>query len=190
MSTRVVKWKPPFKILKNKGDDEIKLIYHMSDIHIRCGRVRYSEYSFTFDDLYQFIWIDSLNLRNNSLIVITGDVVESKLDVDNDLIIYLVRFLKMLLSMLPVIVIPGNHDVDVFNRSAANVLDVFRECTVQNNFFYLKKSGIYQFQNIFFSVTSIIDNDLSFVTSDFLSHKIIRNAKQQFNNVFNIALFH
>lgn len=183
-------WIPPFKVLKNEGEQGIRYVYHISDVHIRCGRVRYSEYSFTFNELHQFIWLDSLNSRNNSLIVITGDIVESKLDVDNDLILYVMRFFKMLLSMLPVIVIPGNHDVDVFNRGATSVLDVIRECIGLNNFFYLKKSGIYQFQNIFFSVTSIIDNHLSFITSDFLSQEIVQDIKQKFNNVFNISLFH
>src|SRR6185295_9610794 len=81
-------------------------IAHLADIHIKDSRRE--EYSEVFKKLYK-----QLILESPDIIVICGDIFEDKTkasalnysDVDN--------FLSTLVRMAPVVLIPGNHDLNV-----------------------------------------------------------------------------
>jgi len=83
----------------------IKYIHHISDIHIRLLK-RHNEYRQVFENLYTKI---KENVEN-SIIVVTGDVVHSKTDMSPELVELTSEFFTNLAKLTKVLVIPGNHD--------------------------------------------------------------------------------
>jgi predicted MPP superfamily phosphohydrolase len=103
--------------------DNIKKIFHISDIHIR----RYYsnvEYYIVFNNLYIYLnnQKDKLGL-NEGLIVITGDVLHAKDNLTPDCVIKCYKFLKTLSEIMPVILIAGNHDMVESNKHIKDSLD-------------------------------------------------------------------
>ena len=72
------------------------------------------------------------------------------------------HFFKALSDITTVILIPGNHDCNLSNKNRLRcTTPIIKDIGKLDNLYYLKKSGIYQYHNIIFGITSIFDNDLS-----------------------------
>lgn len=147
--------------LLNNTDTEIKYLYHISDIHIR-NHTRHQEYREVFDRLYIALSqeFNNQNESDEGLIVITGDIVHSKSQISPQLNIELRDFLTNLSKIMPVIMIAGNHDLNLSNRNTLDTLTSVLYKLELPNLYYLKESGIYQWNNIQFSVMSVIDYPL------------------------------
>ncbi len=106
--------------------DKIDKIFHISDIHIRTLK-RHREYREVFQTMQDTITRMS---TGNSIAVITGDIVHSKLDMSPELVQMLVDFFNGF--DIPTVVILGNHDMNLNNMhridAVSPVLDVFQEC--------------------------------------------------------------
>ena len=154
----------------SSAKEEISHIFHISDIHIR-RTLRHAEYKLVFSTLYEKL--KKLSIKNpSSLIVLTGDILHSKTSLEPETIELTTSFFKNLSSICPLILIAGNHDLNLNNRTRLDSLSpIVRDIP---NLFYLKKSGVYMFNNISFGVSSILDG--KFVESNAItskcSHKI------------------
>ena len=142
-------------ILKN-NKKSIKIIYHISDIHIRNTEEHVKIYLHVFDNLYKYF---NTVKSENSLIVITGDILHNKDRLTTTCETLCIDFFEKLSSIMTTIIIPGNHDFNEKNNTI--ITDSLTTILYKRNFtnlYYLRNSGIYRFNNILFGVSSIIDN--------------------------------
>jgi DNA repair exonuclease SbcCD nuclease subunit len=163
MKTQIV------KPINNKT--KYKKIYHISDIHIRNTEDHKIIYSHVFDNLYTYL--ESVK-NNNSLIVVTGDILHNKDKLTATGEEICINFFEKLSSIMDTIIIPGNHD---FNEKNNNILDSISIIIYKRDFknmHYLKDSGIYRFNNILFGVSSLIDN--KFINASDINEKGLKIA--------------
>lgn len=172
--------------LKDNSKTEIRYVYHMSDIHIRNTQ-RHIEYAEVFERTYQRLKKEIGINTSNSLIVLTGDIMHSKTELSPEAIKIAYHFFRNLSQIAPVILIPGNHDCNLSNRNRLDALSpIVDDIGNLDRLYYLKSSGVYQYYNIVFGVTSIL-NDI-FISADKIPSHVWKNIKQ--NNKYKIALFH
>ena len=132
-----------------------KKIYHISDIHIRNTEADKIRYLHVFDNLYNYL---ETVKSNDALIIITGDILHNKHLLTSISELLTVDFLERLSKIMKVILIAGNHD---FNEKNNNIEDSLSSLIYKREFknlHYLRESGIYNFGNINFGVSSLIDN--------------------------------
>jgi DNA repair exonuclease SbcCD ATPase subunit len=160
---------------------DIEFIIHISDIHIRL-QSRKEEYEEVFKKLYKRI--DNYE-NKNGLIVITGDIFHDKTNLSPEAIKLSLDLFEELSRRYCTILIQGNHDglLNIEQRMD-NISGVLFKKEIKN-LHYLKKSGIYQFNNILFGLSSLYDNKL--VKSEELDEYIIEN---NLKNVIKIGLYH
>ena len=134
-------------------DKKIKTIAHLADIHIRKLH-RFVEYRDVFDRLYK-----KLKELKPDLIYIGGDVVHGKLDTSPEEIRLLADFFLNLCDISPTLVIPGNHDCNLNNKSREDVLSPVVDLVQQinPNLLYWKKSGVYKLGDCQFGFLSVFD---------------------------------
>lgn len=147
-------------ILKNDNYN-VDYIYHMADIHIDIKLDRNDEYNHVFNKLYQKLQQEN----KNALIVIVGDILDKKLALQPECVISTINFFTELTKICPVICIAGNHDMIEHNPGRIDSLTaIFHQTSIQN-LYYLKKSGIYLYNNIAFGVSSLHDGKFVFGSS-------------------------
>ena len=176
-------------VIQNKGTNLHNLI-HVSDIHIYCDK-RHDEYKQIFDKFITDIKL--LNIPDCG-IVITGDLLDNKNKITPEEIILARDFIYKLSKLHPVFIIAGNHDknlnyYDKEDNISAIVSNSFQsnsfDSTISNKYilqndsqiYYLKKTGIYTYNNISFGVSSVFD----YVE---VPSSLIKN------NEYKIALYH
>ena len=118
---------------------DIKQIAHLADIHIRKLH-RFREYRDVFDNLYK-----KLKDLKPDLIYIGGDVVHGKLDTSPEEIRMVAEFFLNLADICDLLVIPGNHDCNLNNKSREDVLSPIIDLVQQINpkIHFWKKTGVY-----------------------------------------------
>jgi DNA repair exonuclease SbcCD ATPase subunit/DNA repair exonuclease SbcCD nuclease subunit len=120
------------------GIEMIDKIFHISDIHIRTLK-RHGEYRQVFENLFNYI---ETHCTGNSVAVVTGDIVHSKLDMSPELVQMLVDFFNGF--TIPTVVILGNHDMNLNNMhridAVSPVLDVIRN----SNIHFIKDNGLFE----------------------------------------------
>lgn len=158
----------------------IKTIAHLADIHIRKLH-RFVEYRQVFKKLYK-----QLKDLKPDVIYIGGDVVHGKLDTSPEEVRMVANFFLELCKIAPTIIIPGNHDCNLNNKSREDTLspivDLVKKITP--NLHYWKKTGVYTMDNIDFATLSIFDIDKEGKqrTDTMPNPKDLKNTK--------VALFH
>ena len=138
---------------------EIKKIYHVSDIHIRNFK-RHDEYRRVFENLAQYI---RSTKTDESIICVTGDIVHSKTDITPELVQETQNFLKLMSSILPTVVIPGNHDANLNNNSRMDSLTPIINAMGDENIMYIKDTGVYKIANIDFVHWSVFDDTKKYI---------------------------
>lgn len=182
---------------------EIKYIYHISDIHIHLYK-RHNEYELVFARVLEYLQserkvnkIKSNSKRDISMIcVITGDILHSKSDLSPECIALTYKFLKNLLDILPVVVIPGNHDLNMNNKERLDSLTPII-CDLPDHYpiHYLNKTGCWLMGNVLFSHASIFDYYI--IPPDWIDNELlkIRNLVSDTKdplpaNIYKIVLYH
>ena len=94
----------------------VKTIAHLADIHIRKLH-RFVEYRQVFKTLYK-----QLKQLKPDLIYIGGDIVHGKLDTSPEEVRMVANFFLSLCKIAPTIIIPGNHDCNLNNKSREDTL--------------------------------------------------------------------
>jgi DNA repair exonuclease SbcCD nuclease subunit len=146
----------PTVLVANGIGDDFDTIAHLSDIHVPSNLhlSRRQEYEGAFEAVYDKL--RSLAENRTLCIVITGDLVHSKLDVQNETSEVARNFVATLGQIAPTIVIIGNHDFLEQNKTRVDSLSVIVDRI--SNVFGLKTTGLYQLENLTFSFSSLFDN--------------------------------
>lgn len=137
----------------------IKKIYHVSDIHIRNFK-RHQEYRRVFKKLADYI---EKTKTEDSIICVTGDIVHSKTDITPELVQETQDFLKLMSSLLPTVVIPGNHDANLNNSDRLDSISPIINALDDPNIIFLKDSGVFKIANIDFVHWSVFDDKTSYI---------------------------
>jgi len=138
---------------------KIKKIYHLSDIHIRNFK-RHAEYNRVFQKVADYIRDTK---TEDSLICITGDIVHSKTDITPELVQQVQGFFRLMSSLLPVVIIPGNHDANLNNNDRLDSLSPIINAMADSNITYLRDTGVYHIGGIDFVHWSVFDSMSSYI---------------------------
>ncbi|MAG27125.1 hypothetical protein CMI47_16435 [Candidatus Pacearchaeota archaeon] len=141
--------------------DKLKYIHHISDIQIRNLK-RHKEYEEVFERTYEEV----RKYPDNAVAYIGGDIAHSKTEMSPELVDQLSRLFKNLADIVPTIIIAGNHDCNLNNRSRLDVLTPIVENLNHPRLFYFKDSGIYKFADVSFVVWDVWDKEDDFITAD------------------------
>ena len=155
-------------------DAKIDTIYHMADIHIRILS-RHDEYRLVFERLYDYL--KSETNKKNALIVICGDILHSKLELSPECTDVTKQFIISLSTIMTVIVIAGNHDMNMANLQRLDSLTPILSHLDRYPIYYLKKTGVYHYGNITFGFTAVYD-------------RILKASSFETDKKYKIALFH
>ena len=121
---------------------KIDKIFHVSDIHIRTLK-RHTEYREVFKNMFNYI---NSHSTENSIAVVTGDIVHSKLDMSPELVQMLVDFFNGF--AIPTIVILGNHDMNLNNMHRIDAVSPILDVINNPNIIFIKENGLFEFGGI------------------------------------------
>ena len=108
------------------------LVYHISDIHIH-KQERFNEYRNVFKNLVS-------KIEKDNLIVITGDVFHDKCYITPESLILFKEFMIDLSNLCEIIIIDGNHDVNINNNKRKSNIEASLKCLKTNKtIHYLKE---------------------------------------------------
>jgi len=139
---------------------KLKHIHHISDIQIRNLK-RHTEYEEVFNRLYEKVKLN----KENAVAYIGGDIAHSKTEMSPELIDQLSRLFKNLSDIVPTIIIAGNHDCNLNNRSRMDCLTPIVDNLNHPNLHYLKDSGIYPCADVKFVVWDCWTDESEFIES-------------------------
>jgi len=142
--------KVPFRKLKH--------IHHISDIQIRNLK-RHREYEEVFERTYEEVRKN----KDNAVAYIGGDIAHSKTDMSPELIDQLSRLFKNLADICPTIIIAGNHDCNLNNRSRMDCLSPIVDNLKHPNLHYLKDTGVYKCADVSFVVWDVWDDKKEYI---------------------------
>lgn len=169
----------------SQGNKPIKKIVHMADIHIRLSLL-HKEYGIVFERLYR----ELLEIKEECLIVICGDLLHKKNELDPDTIMFVWNFIKKLSQIHPLVIIAGNHDCYEYTDKLDSITAILEDRAFKN-IYYLKESGVYIYNNIIFGVSAIRDK---YILSKEEMDSIIEKNKTEIDypkeEIKKIALYH
>ena len=139
---------------------KLKHIHHISDIQIRNLK-RHTEYEEVFNRLYEKVKEN----KDNAVAYIGGDIAHSKTEMSPELVDQLSRLFKNLADICPTIIIAGNHDCNLNNRSRLDVFTPIVDNLNHPNLHYLKDSGVYKCADTTFVVWDCWTDEKDFILS-------------------------
>ena len=154
-------------------------IVHFADCHIRLNK-RHDEYREVFSHFYEEI----KKTPETTAVVCCGDVLHSKVDLSPECVQMAADLFTNIASIRPFILIAGNHDMVLSNKSRMDSLSPIVEALNHSNLFYFKTSGLYGFGNILFNNMSVIDAPERYI----LGKDIPDVYRHQYEHI--VALFH
>jgi DNA repair exonuclease SbcCD ATPase subunit len=197
---------PRINLTKNSTKNiVVKRLYHISDIHINL-RARHTEYSEVFSNLNKFLKNEkqkyNIPLDKNQdidcVIVITGDILHSKTELLPECIELTRKFLKNLSKLMPVIMMAGNHDLNINNEERLDGLTpIVNGIDKSFPIHYLKHTGIYKYHNIIWSLSCV--RDYHIIRPETINESLFNDAYSSYDNetgnetgnkIYKICLFH
>ena len=154
-------------------------IVHVADIHIRLLK-RHDEYREVFEKFYKEID----KTPETTLVAILGDLFHNKTDLVPESLKLASDFLKTVADKRPTILISGNHDATLNNKTRLDSLTSVVEPLNHSNLFYLKDSGLYVIGNLLFNHYSVFDDYTKYLPATNIPKKLINETDAR------IALFH
>jgi len=137
---------------------KLKYIHHISDIQIRNLK-RHKEYEEVFERTYEQV----KKHKNNAVAYIGGDIAHSKTEMSPELVDQLSRLFKNLADICPTIIIAGNHDCNLNNRSRMDVLSPIVNNLKHPDLHYLKDSGVYKCADTKFVVWDVWEKEDDYI---------------------------
>lgn len=146
----------------------ITTIYHVADLHIRCdfdGRhARRDEYCDVFSNLVEILSTRQPVLEGKGLLVVVGDIFEDKRALTPPLQDVFLDFITKTTALMPVVMIPGNHDIDQRHYTGQSqdriehllgLITAFGE--LPNPVRYLNTTGVHKVCNVAICTVAITD---------------------------------
>jgi len=154
-------------------------ILQIADLHIRLNK-RHDEYKEVFANLYEEI----KKSPPETVVALLGDVFHSKSDLSPECIQMATDLFKALADIRPLVLIAGNHDATLSNKSRLDSLTPLVDSLNHPNLFYLKTTGLYGFGNILWNNMGVFDAPERYIAGNTIPD-IYRN---QYEHI--IAMFH
>jgi DNA repair exonuclease SbcCD ATPase subunit/predicted MPP superfamily phosphohydrolase len=154
-------------------------IVHVADVHIRLLK-RHDEYREVFDKFYKEID----KTPDTTIVAILGDLFHNKTDLVPESIKLASDFLKTIADKRTTILISGNHDATLNNKTRLDSLTSVVEPLNHPNLFYLKDSGLFVVGNILFNHYSVFDDYTKYIPASNIPKKLINETDVR------IGLFH
>lgn len=146
-------------MVKIKNENRINIysyylmkIVHIGDIHIKSSRT--IEYDYVFKQLYELI-----NIEKPDYTIVCGDIFDEKSAAEATVWTKVSDFLVNLAKHSKLIVIQGNHDVDILYRSGELLSALINIHKDLQTIHYFPKSGIYELEDIIIGVLSPYKRD-------------------------------
>jgi len=130
----------------------IKTVVNAGDIHIPKKLERHSEYRQVFENFYK-----KSKEQKPDRIVLTGDIYNDFIDLENESLILVGEFLTTLSTISKVIIIKGNHDVRKKNKNRIDTIETAVTLLNNQNITYYKQSGFYPDENVVWVVWDYLD---------------------------------
>lgn len=135
----------------------IKQIIHLADLHIRTTQY-HDVYEKQFDKLYKKL--HELNYdRNETRIVIAGDIFHQKINISNEQLILASKLFTKLTNFAKVVIIPGNHDFLENNTQRLDSITPVVDLLNNDDISYYKNTGVYDDENINWVVYSLYEHN-------------------------------
>jgi DNA repair exonuclease SbcCD ATPase subunit/DNA repair exonuclease SbcCD nuclease subunit len=154
------------------GIETIDKIFHISDVHIRTLK-RHGEYRQVFENLFNYI---ETHCTGNSVAVVTGDIVHSKLDMSPELVQMLVDFFNGF--RIPTVVILGNHDMNLNNMHRVDAISPVLDVIQNPNIHFIKENGLFELGGITWNHMAVDKTPADYIRAD------------QFSATYKIAMHH
>jgi DNA repair exonuclease SbcCD nuclease subunit len=137
----------------------VKKIIHTADWHIRNYRL-HNEYKEVFISfINQLTDLVKDYKREEIRIVIAGDLVHQKTVISNEQLLLCTWVIRKLEEIAPVIIIAGNHDLNLNNKDRMDSITPMVQFLPDENINYFKESKCYLDDNIVWCVYSIFENN-------------------------------
>jgi DNA repair exonuclease SbcCD nuclease subunit len=128
-------------------------ILHIADTHC-FQKKRHVEFKEVTEALCKLIQKEKVDI-----VYIGGDVIDSKARLTPEQIETVTYFFYQISNLVPIIMIPGNHDCDLRQKDSLDSLTpIVDNIASIHPIYYLKNSGIYNLYNINWVVWSCLDN--------------------------------
>lgn len=142
-----------------------KIIYHLADIHISCDIERFDEYQKTFEKLYEILENDP----EEKMIVICGDLFHEKTGMQSYSLKFCSRFLARLSEYSEIILIDGNHDINMNNKhneikkvsTIEGLLELLNKTGSNDKFHYLNENKIVKIKGINYGLTTMFAEEMT-----------------------------
>lgn len=173
------------KILKLEDNIKVNYIFHFADIHIRLNS-RIEEYRYIFQKVYSKLKEYKANGITNALICIAGDILHSKVDLSPECILETFNFFKNLSGIYDTMIVGGNHDTLLTNKSRVDSLTSILYERPLENFYFLKDTGVYRYNNLVFFIDSLFDDIQIDMTK---TNPMINKIKEE-DNCIPLTIYH
>lgn len=157
----------------------VDAIMHIADVHIRLTK-RHTEYREVFSAVYKL----ADEMPTNGIIMVLGDLLHSKVDLSPEAVQLASEFLKNLADRRTTILIAGNHDCLLTNKTRLDSLSPIVENLNHSNLFYLRETKLYGFSNLLINNMSVFDEADKYIKMASITKRIQREFDTK------IALFH
>ena len=152
------------KTLTSNRVDQVDNVIHIADVHIRNFK-RHDEYESVFQRVYDYCR-EEVQQNKNTIIYLAGDIVHAKTDMSPELIVQTRNFFVNLAKIAPVILIAGNHDMNLNNRNRLDALTPIVDSIDTPDFFYLKETGVYTLGGVHFILNAVWEDPDNFIMAE------------------------
>ena len=136
----------------------VEVIYHIADIHIPNNISRHEEYKEVFEEVYKKLKEDN----KEKLIVICGDLFHDKTMIKPEALSLAKDFIFNLCMYSEVIIIDGNHDINITNDSRMSTIEAMINHIKSNKkIHYLKENKVYKIKGINFGLTTMYSDEVT-----------------------------
>ena len=150
--------------LISKRVNKVDNVIHIADVHIRNFN-RHDEYETVFSRVYDYCK-EQVQNDKNTIIYLAGDIVHAKTDMSPELIVMTRNFLVNLSDIAPVLLIAGNHDMNLNNRNRLDALSPIVDSIDTPDFFYLKDTGVYNLGGVNFILNAVHEDPDNFIKAE------------------------
>ena len=145
--------------------EQTQVIYHLADIHISSDEERYDEYEKVFNKLYKLLEEE----KKEKIVVICGDLFHEKTGMQSYCIKFCSKFLARLSKYCEVILIDGNHDLNMNNKNneikkistIEGVLELLNGMELNNKFHYLNENKLVKIKGVNYGLTTMFSNEIT-----------------------------
>ena len=149
----------------------IKKIAHLGDIHLEKNIKRHDEYKTVINRL-----VESIKEKKPCRTLIAGDIFDNKLETSNEMYIIAHKMINNLSKNTnKLLIITGNHDINIKNVNRKNTIDATIETIDLQNVYYLNKSGFFVDENVVWVVHDHVDGLNPWFELSKLKNNIILN---------------